>query len=75
VKSCMIDVSDKSRVSETAIVDIAIDFLFDRRPMSECRGYLLGEYDVNVDELGPLLERAQREVREFEMEFGARLRF
>jgi hypothetical protein len=69
------NVLDKPRVSETEILDIAIDFLFDRRPMSECRGYLLGEYDVNPDELGPLLKRAQREVRECEMEFGTRLSF
>jgi hypothetical protein len=43
--------------------------------MSECRGYLLSEYDVNADELGTLLEKAQREVREFDMDFGTRLRF
>jgi hypothetical protein len=70
----MIDLN-KSCASETAIVDIAISFLFDGRPMSECRGYLLSEYDVNAHDLGLLLERAQREVREFEMEFGTRLRF
>ncbi len=58
-----------------SIVDIAIAFLFDGRPMSECRGYLLSEYDVNADDLGRLLEKAQREVRECEVEFGTRLRF
>jgi hypothetical protein len=71
----MIDVPDKPSVSELEIVDIAISFLFDGRPISECRGYLLSEYNVNADDLGPLLEKAQREVREFEMEFGARVRF
>jgi hypothetical protein len=74
VKSNMIDLN-KPSASETEIVDIAIGFLFDGRPMSECRGYLLGEYDVNANELGLLLEKAQREVREYEVEFGTRLRF
>jgi hypothetical protein len=69
----VIEVLDKPDVSETELLDIAISFLFDGRPMSECRGYLLSEYDVSADDLGPLLEKAQREVREFEMEFGARL--
>jgi hypothetical protein len=66
---------DRPRLGEMEIIDIAIDFLIDGRPMSECRGHLLCEYDVSADDLDPLLERAQREVREFEMEFGARLRF
>jgi hypothetical protein len=74
MKSCMIDLN-KPCVSEMEIVDIAIDFLFDGRPMSECRGYLLSEYNVNAGDLCLLLERAQREVRDFEMEFGTRLRF
>ena len=72
--NCMIDLN-KPCVSETEILDIAIGFLFDGRPLSECRGYLLCEYDVNADQLGPLLEKAQREVRECEMEFGTRLSF
>jgi hypothetical protein len=46
--SC-IDVSDRSRVSETDIVNIAIEFLFDGRPMSDCRGLLLSEYDVDAE--------------------------
>jgi hypothetical protein len=72
--NCMVDLN-KLYVSEAEILDIAVGFLFDGRPMSECRGHLLCEYDVSADDLDPLLERAQREVREFEMEFGARLRF
>jgi len=72
--NCMIDLN-KPCVSESEIIDIATRFLFDGRSMSECRGYLLSEYDVNANDLGPLLEKAQREVRECEMEFGARLRF
>jgi hypothetical protein len=72
--SCVIEL-DKPRVSETEIIDIAVGFLFDGRAISECRGYLLSEYDVNAHDLGLLLERAQREVGEFEMEFGTRLRF
>jgi len=71
----MIEALDKPGVSETEIVDIATSFLFDGRPMSECRGYLLSEYDLDACDLGPLLEKAQREVRQFEMEFGTRLRF
>ncbi len=74
MKSNTIDL-DKPRVSETAILDIAIAFLFDGRPMSECRGYLLGEYALNADDLGRLLEKAQREVRACEVEFGTRLSF
>ena len=66
---------DKPRRSETEILDLAIDFLFDGRPLSECRGYLLSEYNLDARDLDSLLERAQPEVREFEMEFGARLRF
>jgi hypothetical protein len=66
---------DKPRVSETQIIDIAIGFLLDGRPMSECRGYLLSEYDLDARDLGPLLEQAQREVQACEMEFGTRLSF
>ena len=60
---------------KSEIVDIAIGFLFDGRPMSECRDYLLSEFEVSADDLGQILEKAQREVRECEMEFGTRLRF
>jgi hypothetical protein len=75
MKSCnMIDL-DKPRVGENEILDIAIGFLFDGRPMSECCGYLLSEYQVSARDLDPLLEKAQREVRECEVEFGTRLRF
>jgi hypothetical protein len=71
---CMIDLN-KACVSELEIINIAIEFLIDGRPMSECRGHLLSEYDVDADGLGRLLERAQREVRACEVEFGTRLRF
>ena len=66
---------DKTHVSESEIIDIAIGFLFDGRPLSECRGYLLSEYDLDARDLGRLLEMAQREVRECEVEFGTRLSF
>jgi hypothetical protein len=72
--SCMIEL-DKPRVSETEIIDTAIAFLFDGRSVSECRGYLLSGYDVSADDLGRLLEKAQREVRACEVEFGTRLSF
>ena len=72
--SC-IDVSDRPRVSETDIVNIAVEFLFDGRPMSECRGHLLSEYEVNADDLGRPLEEARRQVRACEVEFCTRLRF
>ena len=74
MKGCTIDLN-KPCVSEMEIVDIAIGFLFDGRPMSECRGYLLSEFEVSADDLGQMLDKAQREVRQFEMEFGARVRF
>ena len=74
MKSNTIDL-DRPRVSETEIVDIAVAFLFDGRSVSECRGYLLSEYDVSADDLGRLLEKAQREVRACEVEFGTLLRF
>jgi len=72
--NCMIDLN-KLCASETEIIDIAIGFLFDGRPMSECRGYLLSEYDFDARDLDPLLEKAQREVRECGVEFSTRLRF
>jgi hypothetical protein len=73
--SCMIDVSDKPRLSKTDIVNIAVEFLSDGRPMSECRGHLLSEYEVNADDLGRPLEEALRQVRASEVEFGSRLVF
>jgi hypothetical protein len=72
--SCMIEL-DKRRVSETEIIDTAIAFLFDGRSVSECRGYLLSEYDVSAVDLGRLLDKAQREVRACEVEFCTRLSF
>jgi hypothetical protein len=72
--NCMIDLN-KPSLSEIELFDIATGFLFDGHPMSECRGYLLSEYDMNADDLDRLLEKAQREVRECEVEFAARLRF
>jgi hypothetical protein len=75
MKNCNTIDLDNSCANETQIIDIAIGFLFDGRPISECRGYLLSEYDLDADELGPLLEKAQREVRACEVEFGTRLRF
>jgi hypothetical protein len=74
MNTCIID-SNKACISETEIVNITIEFLFDGRPMSECRGLLLSEYDVDADDLGRLLEKAQSEVRACEVEFGTRLRF
>jgi hypothetical protein len=66
---------DKPGVSETEILDIAVAYLFDGRPMSECRTYLMSEYEVSARDLDPLLGQAQREARACEVEFGARLRF
>jgi hypothetical protein len=66
---------NKPRISETQMLDIAIAYLFDGRPMFECRGYLLSEYEVSARDLNPLLEKAQREVRACEVEFGTRLSF
>jgi len=43
--------------------------------MSECRGHLLSEYDVDADDFGRLLEKAQSEVRACEVEIGSHLRF
>jgi hypothetical protein len=71
---CMID-RNKPCVSELEIITIAIEFLFDGRPMSECRGHLLSEYEVNADDLGRPLGEAQRQVRACEVEFGSRLVF
>jgi hypothetical protein len=70
----MID-SNKAGVSELEIIDIAIEFLFDGRPISESRGHLLSEYDVNADDLGRLLEKARSEVQACEAEFGSHVRF
>jgi hypothetical protein len=65
----------KHRASDREMVDIAVEFLSDGRPMSECRGHLLSEYDADAEELGRLLEKAQSEVRACEVEFDTRLRF
>lgn len=70
----MIDLN-RAYASEAEIVNIAVEFLSDGRSLSECRGYLLTEYDVNADDLSRLLERAQREVRACEVEFASHLRF
>ena len=72
--NCTIDL-DKAHASETELLDVALAYLFDGRPMSECRGYLLSEYDLMADDLARLLEKAQHEVRKCEVEFGTRLRF
>jgi hypothetical protein len=72
--NCTIDL-DKAHASETELLDVAIAYLFDGRPMSECRGYLPSEYNVSAHDLDLLLEKAQREVRECEVEFGTRLSF
>ena len=72
--TCMMD-SIKPWISETEIVNIAVEFLFDGRPMSECRVHLLTEYDVNADDLARPLAEARRQVRACELEFGTRLRF
>lgn len=71
---CLID-SDRPHVSETEIINIAVALLLDGRPMSECSSHLVSGYEVNADDLGRLLERAQREVRACEAEFGSRLKF
>jgi hypothetical protein len=67
--------SNKVRISEAEIVNIVIEFLSDGRSMSECRGHLLTEYDVEADDLGRLLEKAQDEVRACEVEFGSHVWF
>lgn len=74
MKSCVID-SPKACISETEIVNIATEFLSDGRPVSECRGYLLDEFDVDADDLPRLMEKAQSEVLACEAEFATRLRF
>jgi hypothetical protein len=74
MNTCIND-SNKAGISEAEIVNIAIEFLSDGRPMSECRGHLVSEYNVNADDLGPLLEKAQCQVQACEVEFGTRLRF
>jgi hypothetical protein len=73
--NCFLIDLDRPHVSETAIMDIAVDLLFDGRPMSECRGHLLSEYDVKADDLTRLMERARREVRACEEEFSSHVRF
>jgi hypothetical protein len=67
--------SVKPWISETEIVNIAIEFLSDGRSMSECRGHLRNEYDVDAADLGRLLERARGEVRACEVEFSSHVRF
>ena len=72
--TCMMD-SIKPWISETEIVNIAVEFLSDGRPVSECRGHLLSGYAVNASDLVRPLEEGRRQVRAFEVEFCTRLRF
>lgn len=74
MNGCMIDLN-KPCVSELEIIDIAVEFLLEGRPMGDCRGHLLSEFDVDADDVDRLLEKAQREVRACEAEFGSRLVF
>jgi hypothetical protein len=74
MKTYMIDL-DKPRASETEIVNVAVEFLFEDRSMSECRGHLLSEYDVSADDLDRLLDKARSELRACDVEFNTRLRF
>ena len=67
--------SVKPWISETEIVNIAIEFLFDGRSMSQCRSHLRNEYDVDADDLGRLLEKARGEVRACEVEFSSHVMF
>ncbi len=71
---CLIDL-DRPGVSETEIINIAVEFLSDGRSMSECRGHLLSEYAVNIDDLDRPLNEAHRQVRACDAEFGSHLRF
>jgi hypothetical protein len=70
----MIDLN-RTYASETEIVDIATELLLYGRSMSECRGHLLSEYALNVDDLDRPLEEAQRQVRACEVEFVSHVRF
>ena len=67
--------SIKPWISETAIVNVAVEFLSDGRPVSECRGHLLSEYAVNAGDLDRLLDKARSELRACDVEFNTRLRF
>jgi hypothetical protein len=72
--SYMMD-SIKPCLSETEIVNIAVEFLSDGRRVSECRGHLLSGYAVNASDLVWPLGEARRQLRAFEVEFCTRLRF
>ena len=55
--------------------EIVIEFLSDGRSMSDCRGYLRNEYDVDADDLGRMVEKARGEVRACEVEFSSHVMF
>ena len=66
---------ERTRISETEIIDIAFDFLLDGRTVADCRGYVLGEYDIDSDDLRPLLQKAMDQVEELKKEVSKHLRF
>lgn len=74
MKTFVID-STKVPIGDTEIVNIAVEFLSDGRLISECRGHILSEYEVNADDLARPLAEAHRQVRACEVEFGSRLVF
>jgi hypothetical protein len=65
----------KPCIGETDIIDVAFDFLLEGRSISECRARLLSEYEIDPDDLSPLLEKAMDQVAGWKTEVSRRLRF
>ena len=66
---------EKPQISAIEVMDIAIGLLLEGRSMSECRSYIVDEYNVDATELELLLVRAQQQVRVCEIEMYRQLRF
>lgn len=67
-------VAAEREIGEKEITDIGIDFLMDGRSISECRAYLLSEFNVDAKDLEPLLVNASLRVEEWKAEVS-HLRF
>lgn len=66
---------DKSCISEIQIIDAAIDLLFSGQSIPKCGSFILSEYEVDVNILDELLERAQGEVRQCKAEMYQGIKF
>jgi hypothetical protein len=56
------------------VLDAAVEFIIDGYPPSLCRAYI-SEYGVEADELRSLMQKAQHQFEQWNLEVGKELRF